>query len=155
MNVNVSGLYNAIFELVYEKRCHKYMLLTRVHSPYIPGPPVQLTQDRVWPFMRYSPSFKHMSHDMTKPTKWHVCPAKTQIRLGIRPVWSESLLSAWEKLKSLATRWKHSEVSDQTGRMPRLIRVFAVRTVTLLVLSCHGSIMFNYLFVLVLIFKRN
>ena len=27
----------------------------------------------------------------------------------------------------------------QTGRMPRLIRVFAGRTLTLLVLSCHGS----------------
>ena len=26
----------------------------------------------------------------TKPTKWHVRPAKTQISLGIRPVWSES-----------------------------------------------------------------
>ena len=31
---------------------------------------------------------------MTKPTKWHVHPAKTQISLGIRPVWSESLLCA-------------------------------------------------------------
>ena len=30
----------------------------------------------------------HMSRDMTKPTNWHVCPAKTQISLGIRPVWS-------------------------------------------------------------------
>ena len=39
-----------------------------------------------------------MSHLMTKPTKWHVRPAKTQISLGIRPVWSESLLSAWRKL---------------------------------------------------------
>ena len=29
-----------------------------------------------------------MSHLMTKPKKWHVCPAKTQISLGIRPVWS-------------------------------------------------------------------
>ena len=27
----------------------------------------------------------HMSHLMTKPTKWHVRPAKTQISLGIRP----------------------------------------------------------------------
>ena len=27
---------------------------------------------------------------MTKPTKWYVHPAKTQISLGIRPVWSES-----------------------------------------------------------------
>ena len=28
----------------------------------------------------------HMSRLMTKPTKWHVRPAKTQISLGIRPV---------------------------------------------------------------------
>ena len=27
-----------------------------------------------------------MSHLVTKPTKWHVRPAKTQISLGIRPV---------------------------------------------------------------------
>ena len=33
---------------------------------------------------------------MTKPTKWHVCPAKTQISLGFRgcPGWSESSLDA-------------------------------------------------------------
>ena len=31
---------------------------------------------------------QQMSHHMTKPTKWHVRPAKTQISLGIRPVWS-------------------------------------------------------------------
>ena len=30
----------------------------------------------------------HMSRLMTKPTKWHVRPAKTQISLSIRPVWS-------------------------------------------------------------------
>ena len=28
----------------------------------------------------------YMSQCMTKPTKWHVHPAKTQISLGIRPV---------------------------------------------------------------------
>ena len=28
----------------------------------------------------------HLSRRMTKPTKWHVRPAKTQISLGIRPV---------------------------------------------------------------------
>ena len=70
----------------------------------------------------------HMSCDMTKSTKWHVRPAKTQISLGIRPVWSESSLSAWRKLGSLATHWAHSEDSDQTGLMPRLIWVFAGRT---------------------------
>ena len=49
-----------------------------------------------------------------------VRPAKTQICPG----WPESLLSAWRKLGSLATHWAHSEDSDQTGRMPRLIWVF-------------------------------
>ena len=57
----------------------------------------------------------NMSHLMTKPTEWHVRPAKTQISLGIRPVWSESSLSAWRKFGSLATHWAHSKDSDQTG----------------------------------------
>ena len=35
-----------------------------------------------------------MSRLMTEPTKWHVRPAKTQISLGICPVWSESSLCA-------------------------------------------------------------
>ena len=30
----------------------------------------------------------NLSQRMTKPTKWHMRPAKTQINLGIRPVWS-------------------------------------------------------------------
>ena len=59
--------------------------------------------------------------------------------LGIRPVWSESSLSAWRKVGSLATHWMHSEGSDQTGQMPRLIWVFVGRIATLLVLSWGGS----------------
>ena len=51
---------------------------------------------------------------MTKPTKW-----------PMRPVLSESLLSAWRNLGSLPTHLEHREDSDQTGRMPRLIWVFA------------------------------
>ena len=51
----------------------------------------------------------HLSRDMTKPTKVTVRPAKTRISLGIRPVWSESSLSPWRKLGSLATHWAHSE----------------------------------------------
>ena len=51
-----------------------------------------------------------------------------KITVGIHPVWSESLLLTWRKLGSLATHWMHSEDSDQTGRMPRLIWVFAERT---------------------------
>ena len=92
---------------------------------------------------------------MTKPTKWHVRPAKTQISLGIRPVWSESSLSAWRKLGSLATHWAHSEDSDQTGRMSRLIWVFAGRT-------CHfvgfvtrrlKSILYHKIFSLRFVYK--
>ena len=37
---------------------------------------------------------KHMRRNMTKPTKWNVCPAKTQISLGIHLVRPESSLCA-------------------------------------------------------------
>ena len=70
----------------------------------------------------------YLSRLMTKLTKWHMRPAKTQISLGILPVWSESSLSALRNIGSLATHWANSEDSDQTGRMPRLIRVFDGRT---------------------------
>ena len=76
-------------------------------------------------------------HDKTK--KMALCPAKTQISLVIRLVWSESSLSTWRQLESLATHWAHSDDSDQTGRMPSLSWVFAGRTLILLVLSCRGS----------------
>ena len=74
---------------------------------------------------------KHMSHDMTKPTKW-VCPAKTQISLGIRPVWSvfavrmkkawvlsyplstqRRLWSDWADAQAdLSLRWAHTHFVD-------------------------------------------
>ena len=68
-----------------------------------------------------------------------VRPAKTQISLGIRPVWSESSLCAQWVAKDPSFLHADSEDSDQTGRMPRLIWVFAGRTAILLVLSCGGS----------------
>ena len=68
-------------------------------------------------------------HDKTN--KMAVRPAKTQISQGIRPVWLESSLSAWRKLGFLATHWVHREDAGQSGRMPRLIWVFAGRTVIL------------------------
>ena len=84
----------------------------------------------------------YVSRDMTKQQN-SVRPAKTQICQGIRPVWSDSSLSAWRNLGSLATHWAHSEDSGQTGRVPRLIWVFAGRTFILLVLSCRGSCLFR------------
>ena len=74
-----------------------------------------------------------------KTNKVIVRPAKTQISLGIRPVWSESLLCTWWVAKNPSFLHADSKDSDRTGRMPRLIWVFAGRTATLLVLSCRGS----------------
>ena len=74
-----------------------------------------------------------------KNNKTSVRPAKTQISLGIRPVWSESSLCTQWVAKDPSFLHGDSEDSDQTGRMPRLIWVFAGHTVTLLVLSCRGS----------------
>ena len=89
----------------------------------------------VYPRLRKQWQNWYMSLRMTKPTKWHMHPVKTQISLGIRPVWLESLLSAWRKLGSLATHWVHSEDSDHTGHSPSLIWVFARHT--LFCWFCH------------------
>ena len=75
-----------------------------------------------------------------KTNKMAVRPAKTQISRGIRTVWPESSLCAQWVDKEPSFLHADSEDSDQTGRMPRLIWVFAGCTLILLVLSCHGSI---------------
>ena len=64
----------------------------------------------------------YSSRDMIKPTKW-----------------SESSQCAQWVAKDPSFLHADSEDSDQTGRMPRLIWVFAESTLILLVLSCHGS----------------
>ena len=65
---------------------------------------------------------------MTKPTMWLCAQRRLRSAWASAPVWSESSLYAWRKLGSLATYWAHSKDSDLTGRMPRLIWVFAGRT---------------------------
>ena len=80
-----------------------------------------------------------MSRDTKQNNKVTVSPAKTQISLGIRPVWSESSLCAQWVAKDPRFPHADSEDSDQTGRMPRLIWVFAGHTLNLLVLSCRDS----------------
>ena len=69
-----------------------------------------------------------LSPNITNEPSWHVRQAKTQISLGIRPVWSESLLCAQRIANDPSFLHADSEDSDQTGRMPRLIWVFAGRT---------------------------
>ena len=101
---------------------------------------------------------------MTKPTMW-LCAqrrlrsawasAQSDQSLGMKKGWLVVLrlpslirvfvvcIGAWRKVGSLATHWTHSEGSDQTERMPRLIWVFVVRIVILLVLSWDGSFSSN------------
>ena len=61
-------------------------------------------------------------HDKTN--KMSVHPAKTQIKLGIRPVWSVSSLCAQWVAKDPRFLHVGSEDSEQTGRMPRQILSF-------------------------------
>ena len=68
---------------------------------------------------------RQMRRLVTKPTQWHVRPAKIQISLGIRPDWSEVSLCAQWVSKDPSFLHADGEYSDQTGRMPRLIWVFA------------------------------
>ena len=55
-------------------------------------------------------------HDKTN--KVTVRSAKTKISLGIRPVWSESSLSAWRKLGPLATHSVQAKTLIRLGRCP-------------------------------------
>ena len=65
-----------------------------------------MTKPTKWPVRR--PAKSQIKLCMTKPIKWSVRPAKTQISLGIHPVWSESSLSVWRNIGSLATHRAHS-----------------------------------------------
>ena len=74
-----------------------------------------------------------MSRHTTKATKSPVCPHKTPISLGIRQVWSKSLLCALRVAKDL--RLLHAHIKDwsdwasaQSDQTPSLIRIFAGRT---------------------------
>ena len=125
----------------YMRACAKYATQIWFHRQNLYYPILQLVIDINWAGTyekvivvlgnsngSYQRRDSYMSQRMTKPTKWHVRPAKTQISLDIRSVWSKSSLSAWRKHGSWVVHWAHFEDSDQTGRMPRLIWVFAGRT---------------------------
>ena len=77
------------------------------------------------------------SHD--KANKMAVRKAKTQISLGIHPVWLECSLCAEWVAKDPSFIRADSEDSDQTGLMPKLIWVFAGRTCICFVLPWGGS----------------
>ena len=69
-----------------------------------------------------------MSPNVRRRSLWHVRPTKSHIILCICAAWSETSLSAWRHFASLAIQNAHSEDSDQTAQMRRLIWIFAGRT---------------------------
>ena len=71
------------------------------------------------------PKLYELPHDKTN--KMTVRPAKTQVSLGIRPIWSEPLLCA-QWVAQGPSFFMRTAKTDQTGWMPRLIWVFAGRT---------------------------
>ena len=87
-----------------------------VHVWFLNLPNVLLATSTVDVLFIYKPR-----HDKTNEV--NVRPAKTQISLGIRPVWSESSLCAYWVANDPSFLHADSEDSDQTGRMPRLIWV--------------------------------
>ena len=70
-----------------------------------------------------------------KTNKVSVRPAKTQISLGIRPVWSESSLGAQWVAKDPSFLHEDSKDSDQTGSKPVSFVGFITRRLIWPVLS--------------------
>ena len=89
--------------------------------------------EAVWPWYTY------LSQYMRFPTMWYVRPAKSQIRLRIRAVWSEPLLGAWVFYNCLATDWTPFKVTKLKRRLQRLVWVYTCQNATLLEISCTGS----------------
>ena len=125
------------------KQCRPWSEQSDLHLYCLLRPVCLKTLDRYAMLLRSLESYRHMNCLMTKPTKQHECPAKTQISLGICPDWSGSSLCAQCVAKDPSFLHAGSEDSDQTGRMPRLFWVFAGRLVILLVLSWGSSIILS------------
>ena len=68
-----------------------------------------------------------MRNNVRKCTFWHVRPAKIQISLRIRAVWSEFSLGAFLIDKDAKLFHVDNENSEQTAPMRRLICVFVGR----------------------------
>ena len=100
---------------------------------------------------------KHPQWAATRQNQQHGCvPNEDSDQPGHPPSLFRVFAVRLKNLGPLTTNWAHSEDSDQTERMPRLILVSAGRTLSLLVLSCRSS---NYSssgpFLAVMLFGRN
>ena len=96
-------------------------------------------------FTPESASHLNLSRPMTKSTKWSVRPAKTQINLSIRPVWSESSLSAWRSTGFLVHTERIAKTLIRLDGYPGWSESLLGAHIILLVLSWGSSfIYFNF-----------
>ena len=80
----------------------------------------------------------YLSHLMTKPTKWSVRPAKTQVSPGIRPVWSVfavCMKKPWVLSCSLSAQRRLIRLGGYAGWCESSLGA----QIILLVLSCCSS----------------
>ena len=126
----IRKLLNVWYERLYGKIIHDLLwvnyLLVETHKPYHY---LQL----------------YMSRDRRFPTMWNVRPAKPQISLRIRAVWSEPLLVACIFYDCLATDCTSFGVSKLKGRLIRLVWVYTCQNATLLEITCNGSYILDIL----------
>ena len=80
-----------------------------------------------------------MSRDMRFPKMWHVRPAKAEMSLRIRAVWSEHLLVAWILYDCWATDRTVFGAAKLKRRLHRLVWVYTCQNATLLEITCRGS----------------
>ena len=80
-----------------------------------------------------------LSRDMKFPTMWYLRPAKSQISLRKRAVWSEPLLVAWIFYECKATDLTPFGVCKLKRRLHRLVWVYTCQNATLLEITCRGS----------------
>ena len=92
------------------------------------------------------------SHSMTKPTKWPMRPAKTQIRLGIHPLWSVfavRIKKSWDFSYSMSgqqrlfrlggcTGWSESSLSAQEVEQVRRDLVIMDNFAYFSIKTCSG-----------------
>ena len=131
--------YRAVLSLTAEPARWTKQIFGRSGNFFICARPY-VWQNYLWNILPYNWAARRQNqHSDCVPSEDSDQPGRPPSLIRVCPGWSESSLSAWRKVGSLATHWAHTEDSDQTGRMPRLIWVFAGCSATLLVLSCRGS----------------
>ena len=117
-------------------RCYLHSQDTAVHWNL--APPLREIINQFWKKnMNKRTKNIHLSRHLTKSTKWPVRPVKTQISLGIHPVWSvfavHSMSSQGTKVSSCGQQRHWSDWAADWSKS------LLGTQVILLVLSCCGS----------------